>query len=137
MAQNFSLKASSLLDTKEDCSSFLGEIVPANRSSLSFDNCKSVHRKSSSDISGKFLLGRKALLSPECERVELADSCQLGEKSRDTPIAPCSSKKRKFMAGEYDLKQCFGNSNEHSSSGTNFLNHKALISVCNYVNYGK
>nr|XP_007150664.1 hypothetical protein PHAVU_005G171300g [Phaseolus vulgaris]ESW22658.1 hypothetical protein PHAVU_005G171300g [Phaseolus vulgaris] len=123
-AQNFSLKASSLIDTKKGHASFLGEIMPANRSSLSFDNCKTVHCKSSSDISGKVLLGRKTLLSSECERVELADSCHLGEKSKDTPIAPCSSKKRKFMSGEYDLKQCFGNSNEHSSSGVVDLRDK-------------
>ncbi|WVZ01213.1 hypothetical protein V8G54_027282 [Vigna mungo] len=117
MAQNFSLKASSFLDTKKGRASFLGEIVPANRSSLSFDNCKTVHCKSSSDISGKVLLGRKTLLSPECERDDLADSYQPGEKSKDTPVAPCSSRKRKFVAGEYDLNQYFGNSNEHSSLG--------------------
>lgn len=137
MAQNFSLKASSFLDTKKGRASFLGEIVPANRSSLSFDNCMTVHCKSSSDISGKVLLGRKTLLSPECERDDLADSYQPGEKSKDTPVAPCSSRKRKFVAGEYDLKQYFGNSNEHSSLGTNFLNRIALISIFNYVNYGK
>ncbi|XP_047157903.1 regulator of telomere elongation helicase 1 homolog isoform X1 [Vigna umbellata] len=124
MAQNFSLKASSFLDTKNGRASFLGEIVPANRSSLSFDNCKTVHCKSSSDISGKVLLGRKTLLSPECERDDLADSYQPGEKSKDTPVAPCSSRKRKFVAGEYDLKQYFGNSNEHSSLGVVDLRDK-------------
>ncbi|RDX67065.1 Regulator of telomere elongation helicase 1-like protein [Mucuna pruriens] len=118
MALNFSVKASSSLDTKKGCTSFLGEIVPANRSSLSSDNGKTVHCESSQDICGKVLHGRKTLLSQECDRVYLTDSCQLGEKSNDTPRPPCSTKKRKFITGEYDLKQYFGNSNEHSSSAS-------------------
>ncbi|TKY48148.1 Regulator of telomere elongation helicase 1 [Spatholobus suberectus] len=117
MVQNLSLKASSLLDTKQGCTSFLGEIVPANRSSLSSDNGKTVHRESSRDMCGKVLLRRKTPLLQECDRVDLADSCQLGEKSKDRPIPPCSAKKRRLITGEYDLKQYFGSSNEHSSSG--------------------
>ncbi|KHN32605.1 regulator of telomere elongation helicase 1 homolog [Glycine soja] len=117
MTQNFS--ASSLLDTKKGCTSFLGEIVPANRSSLFSDNGKTVHCESSRNICGRVLLGeRKTLQSQECDRLDLADDCQLGEKSKDTPIAPCSSKKRRFITGDYDLKQYFGNSNEHSSSAS-------------------
>ncbi|XP_020235482.1 regulator of telomere elongation helicase 1 homolog [Cajanus cajan] len=118
MVQNFSLKASSLLDTKKGCISHLGEIVPANRSSLSSENGKTVHCESSRDISGKVLLGGKTLLSQKRDMVDLTDCCQLGEKSKDTPIPPCSAKKRRFVTGEYDLKQYFGNSNEHSSSGS-------------------
>ncbi|XP_027342046.1 regulator of telomere elongation helicase 1 homolog isoform X1 [Abrus precatorius] len=117
VAQNFSLKASSLIYTKKGCTSFLGEIVPANRSSLSSDNGKIVVCESSRDVCGKVLLGRKTLLSQERDGVDLTDCCQLGEKSKDTPIAPCSAKKRRFITGEYDLKQHFGNSNEQSSSG--------------------
>ncbi|KAL2332388.1 hypothetical protein Fmac_019969 [Flemingia macrophylla] len=118
IAPNFSLKASSLLDTKKGSTSFLGEIVPANRSSLSSDNDKTVHPETSRDICGKVLLRRKTLLSQKCDTVDLTDNCQLGEKSKDTPIPPCSAKKRRFVSGEYDLKQYFGNSNEHSSSGS-------------------
>nr|KYP46912.1 Regulator of telomere elongation helicase 1 [Cajanus cajan] len=111
-------EASSLLDTKKGCISHLGEIVPANRSSLSSENGKTVHCESSRDISGKVLLGGKTLLSQKRDMVDLTDCCQLGEKSKDTPIPPCSAKKRRFVTGEYDLKQYFGNSNEHSSSGS-------------------
>ncbi|KAK7375603.1 hypothetical protein VNO78_35510 [Psophocarpus tetragonolobus] len=121
VAQNFDLKASYLHDTEKVCTSFLGEIVPANRSSLSSDNGNIVHCESSRDICSKVLRGRKTLLSQECGRVDLADCCELGEKSKDAPIAPCSSKKRRFITREYNLKQYFGNSKEHSSSD---LRHK-------------
>ncbi|XP_061338556.1 regulator of telomere elongation helicase 1 homolog [Gastrolobium bilobum] len=118
VARNSSLKASSLLDTKKGCTSFPGEIVPANRSSLASDNCKIVGCESSRDICGTVLHGRKTMLSRECDAVDLSDSCELGEKSKETLIKPCSAKKRRFIAGEYDLKQHFGNSNEHSSSAS-------------------
>ncbi|KAJ1404108.1 regulator of telomere elongation helicase 1-like protein isoform X1 [Sesbania bispinosa] len=116
-AQNFSLKASSLLGTKKGCTSFPGEIVPANRSSLSSDNGKVVGCQSSRDKCGMVLHGKKTVLSQERDGVDLADSCQLSEKSKNMLMAPCVTKKRKFITGEYDLKQIFGNSNEHSSGG--------------------
>ncbi|KAG4936144.1 hypothetical protein JHK82_050426 [Glycine max] len=68
-------------------------------------------------MNDEVMLGRKTLQSQECDRLDLAYNCHLGEKSKDTTIAPCSSKKRKFITRDYDLKQYFGNSNEHSSSG--------------------
>lgn len=113
VAQNCSLKASSLLDTKKGCTSFSGEIVPANRSSLASDKCKIVGCESSRGIGGTVLHERKTVLSQECDMVDLTDSRQLGEKSKDALIAP--AKKRRFISGEYDLKQHFGNSREHSS----------------------
>ncbi|OIW15857.1 hypothetical protein TanjilG_04392 [Lupinus angustifolius] len=116
-APNCSLKASSSLDSKKWHTSFLGEVVPANRSSLASDNCKIVGCESSRGTCHTVLHGRKIVLSEERDMVDLADSCQPGEKSKDMLIAPCSAKKRRFISGEYDLKQHFGNSREHSSGG--------------------
>lgn len=84
---------------------------------------KTICCESSRNICGKVMLGRKTLQSQECDRLDLAYNCHLDEKSKDTTIAPCSSKKRKFITGDYDLKQYFGNSNEHSSSGMICFNH--------------
>ncbi|CAL0324128.1 unnamed protein product [Lupinus luteus] len=117
VAANCSLKASSSLDTKKCHTSFLGEVVPANRSSLASDSCKIVGCESSRGTCHTVLHGRKSVLSEECDMVGLADSCHPGEKSKDILIAPCSAKKRRFISGDYDLKQHFGNSHEHSSGG--------------------
>ncbi|KAE9588051.1 putative DNA helicase [Lupinus albus] len=117
VASNCSFKASSSLDTKKCHTSFLGEVVPANRSSLASDNCKIVGCESSRDTCHTVLHGRKIVLSEERDMVDLVDSCQPSEKSKDVLIAPCSAKKRRFISGEYDLKQHFGNSHEHSSGG--------------------
>lgn len=125
MPQNCSLKASSLSDTKVSCSSFTGKVVPANRSSLSSDNGKVVDYENSRDICGTFFHERKTVVSQERCR---ADSCQLSENPKDMSLAPCFTKKRKFIAGEYDLKPHVGNY-EHPSSGTCLLNHTVQISV--------
>lgn len=133
VAQNCTSK-STLLDMKKGCASFTGEILPANRSSLSSDHGR-IEGCESCDSSSTVLHKRRTVLSQEHDGVDLAYGCHLGEKSRDMPIAPCLTKKRRFIAGEYDLTQHCGNSNERSSSGTYLLNHTALILVCNSVNH--
>ncbi|CAJ2661269.1 unnamed protein product [Trifolium pratense] len=118
VAPDCTLKASSSVDTKTGYTSFLGGILPANRSSLSADHRMVVGCASSSDKREIVLHKRRTVLSQEHDRFDLADSCQLGEKSRNTLIAYGFTKKRRFIAGEYDLKQHFGNSNEQSSSAS-------------------
>ncbi|AES68026.2 regulator of telomere elongation helicase 1 homolog [Medicago truncatula] len=115
---NCTLKASSLLDTKKGHTSFMRGVLPANRSSLSSDHRMFVGSESSSDTREVVLHKRRTVLSQEHDGFDLADSCQLGEKSKNMLIAPCITKKRRFIAGEYDLKQHFGNSNEQSSSAS-------------------
>ncbi|KAK7261835.1 hypothetical protein RIF29_28156 [Crotalaria pallida] len=117
VAPDCSLKASSSLDTKKRWTSFLGEIVPANRSSLASDNCKIVGCESSRGTCNTVLHGRKTILSQERSMVDLTENSQPAEKSTDMLIARCSSKKRRFISGDYDLKQHIGNSLEHSSGG--------------------
>ncbi|CAK8535776.1 unnamed protein product [Lathyrus sativus] len=118
MTPNCTSKASSLLDTKKGYTSFVGGILPANRSSLSSDRRLTIGCDSSSDTRETILHKRRTVLSQEPDGFGLGDSCQLGEKSKNMLIAPCFTKKRRFIAGEYDLKQHFGNSNEQSPSGS-------------------
>ncbi|WJX74795.1 DNA helicase [Trifolium repens] len=118
VAPDCTLKASSSLDTKKCHTSFMGGILPANRSSLSSDHRMIVGCDNSSDKCEVVLHKRRSVLSQEHDRFDVADSCQLGEKSRNTLISPGFTKKRRFIAGEYDLKQHFGNSNEQSSSAS-------------------
>lgn len=99
--------------------------MPANRSSLSSDNGKVVDYENSRDICGTLFHERKTVVSQERCR---ADSCQQSENPKDMSLAPCFTKKRKFIAGEYDLKPHVGNY-EHPSSGTCLLNHTVQISV--------
>ncbi|GAU11015.1 hypothetical protein TSUD_113080, partial [Trifolium subterraneum] len=118
VAPDCTLKASSSLDTKKGNSSFVGGILPANRSSLLSDHRMIVGCNSSSKKCETVLHKRRTVLSQEHDRFDLADSCQLGEKSRNRLISPGFTKKRRFIAGEYDLKQHFGNSSEQSSSAS-------------------
>ncbi|CAJ2661268.1 unnamed protein product [Trifolium pratense] len=118
VAPDGTLKASSSLDTKNGYTSFVGGILPANPSSLSSDHRMIVGCASSSDKRETVLHKRRTVLSQEHDRFDLADSYQLGEKSSNTLISPGFTKKRRFIAGEYDLKQHFGNSNERSSSAS-------------------
>ena len=94
--------------------------MPANRSSLASDNCKIVGCESSRDKCGTVLHGKETVVSQGHDMVDLTGRRQLGEKSKDTLIAPCSAKKRRFITGEYNLQQHFGNFYEHSS-GTKFF----------------
>ncbi|MED6133921.1 hypothetical protein PIB30_032722 [Stylosanthes scabra] len=115
VAGNVSSKASSLLGSRKGCTSFLEEIVPANHSSLAFDNCKIVDCDSSRDKCGTVFLGKKTVISQEHKFVDLTESRQLGGKSKDMLIAPCSVKKRRFISGDYNLQQHFRDSHEPSS----------------------
>lgn len=108
-------KASSLLDAKQSCISNLGEIVPANRSSLASDNCKIASCKDSRDNCVEVLHGRKRMLSQDHKVIDLDDSSQLDEKSKDIVMVPCFNKKRRFISGHYNLMQQSGNSEEHTS----------------------
>lgn len=89
-------------------------ILPANRSSLSSDHGMIVGCHSSRDTHETVLHKRITVLSQEHDGFDLTD--QPGEKSKNRLIAPCFTKKRRFIAGEYDLTQHLGNSNEQSSS---------------------
>ncbi|KAI4329268.1 hypothetical protein L6164_021552 [Bauhinia variegata] len=116
-AQNCSLKASSLLGATRGSISNLGEVVPANRASLASDNCKIVGCKNSRDTCGKVVHGRMTDIPREREVIDLtdSDSSKLDKKSKDAVLAPFSAKKRRFISGEYDLLQNFGDSCEHAS----------------------
>ncbi|XP_015933676.1 regulator of telomere elongation helicase 1 homolog [Arachis duranensis] len=114
VAESFSSKASSLLGTRKGSTSFLGKIMPANRSSLVSDDCNIVDCVSSRDKCGRVFLGKKTVIPQEHELLDLTDTRQLGEKSKDTLIAPCSVKKRRFITGEYNLQQHFRDSHEPS-----------------------
>lgn len=115
MAQNSSSKALSLLDAKKGCLPNLGEIVPANRSSLASENCKIVGCKNSRDICSEVLQGRK-MPSRDQKVIDLADGSQLDKKVK----AP-SAKKRRFIRGEYDLMQHIESSHEHTRGNKIFL----------------
>ncbi|KAF7814283.1 regulator of telomere elongation helicase 1-like protein isoform X1 [Senna tora] len=112
VAQNPSSTALSSLDTKKGCVPSLGEIVPANRSSLASDSCKIVAGKNSRDIHFEVSCGRKTP-SQDPEVIDLTDGSQLGKKVKDIPVAPLA-KKRRFLSGEYNFMQHIESSHEHA-----------------------
>ncbi|KAI9107767.1 hypothetical protein K1719_021188 [Acacia pycnantha] len=101
--KNLSLKALPSLGAKEGCVPNLGEIIPANRASLAFNDCKIIGRKNSRDISNDVSHG-KELISGVDEVIDLTGGAQRAKNVKDIQTAS-SAKKRRFISGEYDLTQ--------------------------------
>ncbi|KAJ7962976.1 regulator of telomere elongation helicase 1 [Quillaja saponaria] len=111
--QNYDSKASSSFfgARKGGISSQLGEILPANLSSLtSYRNQILTAKNLINCTSNEVKHGRKSMLSQDREVIELDDN---GVEL----ISPCSAKKRRFISRDYDLMQHTENSYRHSSGG--------------------
>ncbi|KAA8541819.1 hypothetical protein F0562_022971 [Nyssa sinensis] len=114
---NCSVKLSSIFEVKQgNISSQMGEILPANRSSLtSYKQNQNLILKRPSDLFsyGKLLVsGRKRMQHNNCEIVDLTSNALAGEKEL---IVPCSMKKHKILKIETDLRQQFEKTHEHLS----------------------
>ncbi|KAA8541817.1 hypothetical protein F0562_022969, partial [Nyssa sinensis] len=114
---NCSVKLSSTFEVKQgNISSQMGEILPANRSSLtSYKQNQNLILKRPSDLFsyGKLLVsGRKRMQHNNCEIVDLTSNALAGEKEL---IVPCSMKKHKILKIETDLRQQFEKTHEHLS----------------------
>ena len=107
-------------DAKEGFIPNLGEIMPANRASLSFNNCKIIGCKKSRDICNDVSHG-KEIPSGVDEVVDLTVGAQRAKKVKD--IAP-SAKKRRFISGECDLMQHSERADQHTLG--NYINYKSF-----------
>ncbi|XP_016649189.1 PREDICTED: regulator of telomere elongation helicase 1 homolog [Prunus mume] len=108
--------SSSLLKAGRDkLSSLLGEVLPANRSSLTSCKDQSVSLKCSNNL----FRNEKKLLICERETLQCQDSKVFGfpgknEKRGEELITPCSAKRCK-LSTEHDSVHLIDNSNKHSS----------------------
>ena len=125
MRQDSSVKAlSSILDIKRgNASGQVGEVLPANRSSLTPFKNQSLVLKHLNDPTGnvkKMLMpGRKNMQYQDPEIIDLTGYSLLDEQlSKDEElIAPCSARKRKLLSTENVAMQKNEVSHEHSSDG--------------------
>ncbi|GLT52921.1 hypothetical protein SLA2020_262300 [Shorea laevis] len=127
MSQDSSIKAlSSILDIKRgNASGQVGEVLPANRSSLTPFKNQSLVLKHLSDPIGnvkKLLMpGRKNLQYQDPEIIDLTGYSVLDEQlSKEELIAPCSARKRKLLSAENVAMQKIEVSHERSSDGKKF-----------------
>ncbi|KAI9107897.1 hypothetical protein K1719_021233 [Acacia pycnantha] len=110
--QNLSSKVLPSLGAKEGCVPNLGEIIPANRASLAFNDCKIIGCKNSKNISNDISHG-KEMPSGVDEVIDLTGGAQRAKNIKDIQTAP-SAKKRRFISGEYDLTQHSEHSDRHT-----------------------
>ena len=105
MSQDSSVKAlSPIRDTRSgnsSTSSQLGEVLPANRSSLSPFKSRSLILKRRSDLISNekkmLMFGRKNMQHQDHEITYVTGYSLLNEKpSKEKLIAPCSARKRKY-----------------------------------------
>jgi regulator of telomere elongation helicase 1 len=127
MSQDSSIKAlSSILDIKRgNASGQVGEVLPANRSSLTPFKNQSLVLKHLSDPIGnvkKLLMpGRKNLQYQDPEIIDLTGYSVLDEQlSKEELMAPCSARKRKLLSAENVAMQKIEVSHERSSDGKKF-----------------
>uniref|UniRef100_A0A2N9I226 ATP-dependent helicase C-terminal domain-containing protein n=1 Tax=Fagus sylvatica TaxID=28930 RepID=A0A2N9I226_FAGSY len=126
ISQDSSVKAlSSILDTKRgNSSSQVGEVLPANRSSLTPFKSQSLILKRSSDLicnENKLLMpGRKNMQHQDHEIIDLTGYSILDEKPSKELLAPCSARKRKLLGIENVAMQQIEVSHEHSSGAKKF-----------------
>ncbi|XP_059458900.1 regulator of telomere elongation helicase 1 homolog [Corylus avellana] len=128
MRQDSSVKAlSSILDIKRgNASGQVGEVLPANRSSLTpFKNQSFVLKHLNDPIGNvkKLLMpGRKNMQYQDPEIIDLTGYSLLDEQlSKDEElIAPCSARKRKLLSTENVAMQKIEVSHEHSSDRKTF-----------------
>ncbi|KAI9107823.1 hypothetical protein K1719_021159 [Acacia pycnantha] len=92
VTQNLSSKALPSLGAKEGCVPNLGEIIPANRASLAFNDCKIIGCKNSKNISNDISHG-KEMPSGVDEVIDLTGCAQRAKNIKDIQTAP-SAKKR-------------------------------------------
>lgn len=126
MTRDFPSNALPSHDAKEGFIPNLGEIIPANRASLAFNNCKIIGCKKSRDICNDVSHG-KEIPSGVDEVVDLTVGAQRAKKVKD--IAP-SAKKRRFISGEYDLMQHSEGSDQHTVG--NYINYKSFRYIFTY-----
>lgn len=128
MRQDSSVKAlSSILNIKRgNASGQVGEVLPANRSSLTPFKNQSLVLKHLNDPIGnvkKLLMpGRKNMQYQDPEIIDLTGYSLLDEQlSKDEElIAPCCARKRKLLSTENGAMQKIEVSHEHSSDGKTF-----------------
>ncbi|XP_054783819.1 regulator of telomere elongation helicase 1 homolog isoform X2 [Prosopis cineraria] len=112
LTQKSSSKILPSVGAKEGCVPNLGEIMPANRASLAFNDCKIISYKNSRDICNDVPHGRE-IPSGVDEVIDLTGGAQHASRVKDIQTAP-SAKKRRFISGEYDLMQRGECSDEHT-----------------------
>ncbi|KAH9666128.1 Regulator of telomere elongation helicase 1-like [Citrus sinensis] len=123
-------------------SSHSGEIVPANRSSLSpYKGIWASELKNSSDLiqfEKKLLLsGRKSIQYRDHEFIDLTSNSSLHAKPRkEELIAPCSTKKRKVLISESDQMQCVKKISEIASDAES-SQPSSFIPITNKVKHEK
>ena len=129
MSQDSSVKAlSPIRDTKRGCSSTstqLGEVLPANRSSLSPFKSQSLILKCPSDLISNekkiLMLGRKNMQQQDHEITDMTGYSILNEKpSKEKLIAPCSARKRKLLNIENAARQQIEVSHDQSFGAKKF-----------------
>ena len=129
MSQDSSVKAlSPIRDTKRGSSSTssqLGEVLPANRSSLSPFKSQSLILKCPSNlISNKkkiLMPGRKNMQHQDHEITNMTGYSILNEKpSKEKLIAPCSARKRKLLNIENAARQQIEVSHDQSFGAKKF-----------------
>ena len=129
MSQDSSVKAlSPIRDTKRGSSSTssqLGEVLPANRSSLSPFKSQSLILKCPSDLISnekKILMpGRKNMQHQDHEITDMTGYSILNEKpSKEKLIAPCSARKRKLLNIENAARQQIEVSHDQSFGAKKF-----------------
>ncbi|GAY51226.1 hypothetical protein CUMW_132630 [Citrus unshiu] len=119
-----------------------GEIVPANRSSLSpYKGIWASELKNSSDLiqfEKKLLLsGRKSIQYRDREFIDLTSNSSLHAKPRkEELIAPCSTKKRKVLISESDQMQCVKKISEIASDAES-SQPSSFIPITNKVKHEK
>ncbi|XP_062156859.1 regulator of telomere elongation helicase 1 homolog isoform X3 [Alnus glutinosa] len=135
MSQDSSVKAlSSILDIKRgNASGQVGEVLPANRSSLTPFKNQSLVLKHLSDPIGnvkKLLMpGRKNMQYQDPEIIDLTGYSVLDELGKEELIAPCSARKRKLLSAENVAMQKIEVSHEHSSDGKKFEINSPSFSI--------
>lgn len=134
VGQDCIVKSSSSLPEarRKKMSSLLGEIIPANRSSVTCCKDQSVSWKCSNDVLGN----EKKLLTLKRESVQCQDRKVLGlsgtsilnGKWGEELVTPCSAKKCK-VSTEHDAAQHIDNSIKHSFLTKDFESHGLLSTI--------
>lgn len=134
MGQDCHVQSSSSLPEarRKKMSSLLGEIVPANRSSVTCCKDQSVSWKCSNDVLGNekklLTLKRESMQCQDRKVIGLPGKSILNEKWGEELITPCSVKKCK-VSTEHDAAQHIDNSIKHSFLTMDFESHGLLSTI--------
>ncbi|XP_038718615.1 regulator of telomere elongation helicase 1 homolog isoform X1 [Tripterygium wilfordii] len=115
----------------------LGDVVPANRSSLGSlkanQPCKLKHSSDLMHYEKKLLIpGKKTMQYSNCEIIDLTSELLVDEKpAREELLAPCSSKKQKILKTEHGATQHAENTNEHATGSkcSQFSDSSSIIKL--------